>query len=75
MFFCFNKIMKILHLSDLHIGKRVNDFLMLNDQRFVFEQIYSLINEEKIETILITGDVFDKTIPSIGALELFNEFS
>lgn len=66
--------MKILHLADLHIGKKVNDFCMLKEQKFVLEQAVELIKNKKIESVLIAGDVFDKPIPSIGALELFNWF-
>ena len=66
--------MKILHLADLHIGKKVNDFCMLKEQKFVLEQALELIQKEKIEAILIAGDVFDKPIPTIAALELFDEF-
>jgi len=66
--------MKLLHLSDLHIGKKVNDFSMLKEQEYVLEQIYNLIENKNIEGVLIAGDIFDKPIPSIAALELFNEF-
>ena len=66
--------MKILHLGDLHIGKKVNDFCMLKEQKFVLEQAIDLIKKEQIEAVLISGDVFDKPIPQISALELFDEF-
>lgn len=66
--------MKILHLADLHIGKKVNDFCMLNEQKFVLNQALDLIKKEKIEAVLIAGDVFDKAIPSVSALELFDLF-
>ena len=66
--------MKILHLADLHIGKKVNDYCMLKEQKFVLEQAINLIKEEKIEILLIAGDVFDKPIPTIAALELFDNF-
>ena len=66
--------MKILHLADLHIGKKVNDFCMLNEQKFVLSQAVELIKMEKIEAVLIAGDVFDKPIPPISALELFDNF-
>ena len=66
--------MKILHLADLHIGKKVNDFCMLNEQKFALSQAIDLIKEQKIEAVLICGDVFDRPIPSISALELFNAF-
>lgn len=66
--------MRILHLADLHLGKKVNDFCMLNEQKFVLSQAVDLIKNEQIEAILIAGDVFDKPIPSIASLELFEEF-
>ena len=66
--------MKILHLADLHIGKKVNDFCMLNEQKFVLNQALDLIKKEKIEAVLIAGDVFDKAIPNISSLELFDLF-
>ena len=66
--------MKILHLADLHIGKKVNDFCMLKEQKFVLEQAIELIKNENIEAVLIAGDVFDKPIPSISALEIFDDF-
>ena len=66
--------MKILHLADLHIGKKVNDFCMLEEQKFVLKQAIDLIKDEQIEAVLIAGDVFDRPIPSISSLELFDEF-
>ena len=66
--------MKILHLGDLHIGKRVNDFSMLEDQEFVLNQATSLIKKEKIKALLISGDVFDKPVASIEAINLFCKF-
>ena len=66
--------MKILHLADLHIGKKVNDFCMLHEQKYVLAQSIELIKKEKIIAVLIAGDVFDKPIPTIAALEIFNNF-
>lgn len=66
--------MKILHLADLHIGKKVNDFCMLSEQEYVLNQACELIENEQIEAVLICGDVFDKPIPTISALELFDSF-
>lgn len=66
--------MKFLHLGDLHIGKRVNDFSMLNDQEYVLEQIINVIEMEKIDAVLIAGDVYDKQVPSLEAINLFDEF-
>ena len=66
--------MKCVHLGDLHIGKRVNDFLMLNDQEYVLEQIIDIISKEKIDGVLIAGDVYDKQVPSLEAIKLFDDF-
>lgn len=66
--------MKILHLSDLHIGKKVNDFSMIESQKHVLNQAIDLIKNEDIKALLIAGDVFDKPIPSLQALEVFNSF-
>ncbi|MBQ8043226.1 MAG: exonuclease SbcCD subunit D [Clostridia bacterium] len=66
--------MRFIHLGDLHIGKRVNDFLLLKDQEYVFEQIYDIIKNEKIEAVLIAGDVYDKQVPSLEAVTLFDKF-
>ena len=66
--------MKIIHLSDLHIGKRVNDFPMIEDQRFILEKISGMIREEGPAAVLIAGDVYDKTTPPAEAVRLFDDF-
>lgn len=66
--------MKFMHLGDLHIGKRVNEFPMLNDQREILKQVIELSTSEKIDGLFLAGDIYDKTIPSIEAIELFEEF-
>lgn len=66
--------MKFIHLSDLHLGKRVNGFSMLEDQRVVLAQILSIIDEESPDAVLIAGDVYDKGVPPIEAVELFDWF-
>ena len=65
--------MRILHLADLHIGKRVNGFSMIEDQKFVFEQVYNVIENEKIDGIIMAGDIYDKPVPSAEAVKLFDE--
>ena len=54
--------MKLLHLADLHIGKSLNDYSLLEDQRYILEQILSLIKERQVDAVLIAGDVYDKSI-------------
>lgn len=66
--------MKFLHLSDLHIGKRVNEFSMLEDQKFILNQITLLAEGEKVDGVWIAGDIYDKTVPSAEAVQLFDDF-
>lgn len=66
--------MKLLHLSDLHLGKRVNGFSMLDDQKYILTKIINIIDEEKPDGILIAGDVYDKSVPSAEAVQLFDDF-
>ena len=66
--------MRIMHLSDLHIGKRLNEFSLLEDQAYIFNQIVDIAKEQKIEAVIIAGDVFDKSIPSSAAVQLFDDF-
>jgi exonuclease SbcD len=66
--------MKIMHLGDLHIGKKVNGYSMIENQRDIFEQIYSVISEKKIETVLIAGDIYDRSVPSEESIQLLDDF-
>ena len=66
--------MKIMHLSDLHIGKKVNEYSMLQDQIYILKEILHIIDDEKVETVIIAGDVYDRSLPPNEALELFDEF-
>ncbi|MBR4727370.1 MAG: exonuclease SbcCD subunit D [Clostridia bacterium] len=66
--------MKLLHLSDLHIGKTVNRFSMLEDQEFILAQILQLIDREAPDAVLIAGDVYDKTVPSAEAVQVLDDF-
>ena len=66
--------MKILHLSDLHIGKIVNEMNMLDDQRYILNQILDIVKSEKPTAVLIAGDVYDKSVPSAEAVEVYDEF-
>ena len=66
--------MKLIHLSDLHIGKRVNEISMLNDQKHILTQILTIVDEEKPDAVLIAGDVYDKTVPPAEAVTLFDDF-
>lgn len=66
--------MKFMHLSDLHLGKRVNEFSMLEDQDYILKKILAIIQEEKPDGVLIAGDVYDKSIPSVEAVGLLDDF-
>ncbi|MBQ6829589.1 MAG: exonuclease SbcCD subunit D [Clostridia bacterium] len=66
--------MKFVHLSDLHLGKRVNEFSMLEDQEFILIKIMNIIDEQKPDAVIIAGDVYDKSVPSAEAVELFDHF-
>lgn len=66
--------MKFMHISDLHIGKRVNGFSMLEDQRYILGQILAIADREKTDGIWIAGDIYDKTVPSAEAVGLFDDF-
>ena len=66
--------MIVVHLSDLHLGKRVNGFSMLEDQRYILERILTVIDDEKPQAVVIAGDVYDKPVPPAEAVELFDDF-
>ncbi|RHW02589.1 exonuclease SbcCD subunit D [Clostridium sp. OF09-10] len=66
--------MKLFHLSDLHIGKRVNEFSMIEDQKYILKRILDLADEEKPDGIILAGDIYDKQIPSAEAVQVFDEF-
>lgn len=66
--------MRFMHLADLHIGKRVNEFSMLEDQRYILEQVLALAHDRKVDGVLIAGDIYDKAIPPVEAVSLFDTF-
>jgi len=66
--------MKLMHLSDLHLGKLVNGFSMLEDQKYILNQILALAQQEQPDGILIAGDVYDKRVPSAEAVGLLDSF-
>lgn len=66
--------MKLIHLSDLHLGKRVNEFSMLEDQQYILAEILQIIDRERPEGVLIAGDVYDKPVPSADAVALLDDF-
>ncbi|MCM1025626.1 MAG: exonuclease SbcCD subunit D [Roseburia sp.] len=66
--------MKLIHLSDLHLGKRVNEFSMIEDQEYILKQILSIVKKEEPDAVLIAGDIYDKSVPSVEAVGLFDDF-
>ncbi len=66
--------MKFLHISDLHLGKRLNEFSMIEDQKYILERILEIAKSEKADAVLIAGDIYDKYVPSTEAVELFDDF-
>ena len=66
--------MKFIHLSDLHLGKRVYDFNLTEDQKYILKEILKVIDTENPDAVLIAGDIYDKSIPSTEAVELLDEF-
>ena len=66
--------MKFLHISDLHFGKKLNEFSLIEDQQFIIYKILQCIDEQKPDALLIAGDVYDKGIPSVEAVKLFDFF-
>lgn len=66
--------MKVMHLADLHLGKNILEQSLIEDQRYILEQIVVLAVKENVEIILICGDIYDKGIPNVEAVRLFSEF-
>lgn len=66
--------MKLMHISDLHLGKRVNEFSMIEDQKYILTNIINIIDDLKLDGVIIAGDVYDKSVPSSEAVELFDDF-
>jgi exonuclease SbcD len=66
--------MKLIHLSDLHLGKRVNGFSMIEDQEYILKEILTIIGNEQPDGILIAGDVYDRSVPPEDAVSLWDSF-
>ena len=66
--------MKLLHLADLHLGKRVHEFSMLEDQRYILKQILEIMETEQADGVLVAGDIYDKTVPPAEAVQLLDDF-
>lgn len=66
--------MKLLHLGDLHLGKSLADYDLIDDQKYILDQILKLIKKQQVDTVVIAGDVYDKSVPSEAATNLLNFF-
>lgn len=66
--------MKLIHLSDLHLGKRVNEYSMREDQEYIIYKILNIIDDERPDGVMLAGDIYDKSVPSAEAVTLFDYF-
>lgn len=66
--------MKFIHMADLHLGKHINQFSMLEDQKYIFNEIVEIIKKEKTNALLLSGDIYDKPIPPVEAVNLLDDF-
>ena len=66
--------MKLIHLSDLHLGKRLCGFSLLDDQAYILDELLDLVREEAPDAVLIAGDIYDKPVPPAEAVALFDDF-
>ena len=66
--------MKLIHLSDLHLGKRVGEVSMLEDQAYILDRVLDIVDGAGPDALLIAGDVYDKSVPSAEAVTLFDDF-
>ena len=70
----FFALMRFLHLADLHLGKRLKEFSLIEDQRFVLKQAVQLVQTEKMDGVFLAGDIYDSSVPSAEAMSLFDDF-
>ncbi|MBO6010769.1 MAG: exonuclease subunit SbcD, partial [Oscillospiraceae bacterium] len=66
--------MRFLHISDLHLGRRLKEYNLLEDQEYILKKILAVADEEKPEAVVVAGDVYDKSVPSAEAVQLFDGF-
>lgn len=66
--------MKFIHLGDLHIGKTLGDYNLIDDQKYLLDQILGIIKERSVDAVLIAGDVYDRALPSEAAVDLLDYF-
>lgn len=74
MYIIRRKNMKLLHLADLHIGKIIYDQSLLEDQEYMLKEIVKIAEKEKVDAVLISGDIYDRSVPPADAVDVLNEF-
>ena len=65
--------MKLIHTADWHLGKTLKGQSLLNDQRFILDEIFDIIDDKKPDALLISGDIYDRAVPPADAVDLFDE--
>ena len=66
--------MKFMHLGDLHLGRTLGDFSLIEDQKYILEQLLEIAKEQGVDAIFLAGDIYDKSIPSEAAVQLLDTF-
>ena len=66
--------MKLLHLGDLHLGRSRGDFDLLEDQRYILDEILAIAGRQQVDGVLLAGDIYDRSVPSEGAVRLLDYF-
>lgn len=66
--------MKFLHISDLHLGRHINNFSLIENQKDILNQIVQIVKDNNIQAVLIAGDIYDRSLPSVDAIKLLNKF-
>ena len=66
--------MRIIHLGDLHLGKTLGEYSLIEDQEYILNQILDITKEKKVNAVLIAGDVYDRSLPSEAAVNLLDRF-
>lgn len=66
--------MKFLHLADLHLGKRYNELSLIDDQKYILNEVLGIVGKERPDGVILAGDIYDKSVPSAEAVELLNDF-
>lgn len=72
--FSGGEILKFAHISDLHLGKKVNEFSMIEDQKYILNEIIRIVKSDQLDAVFIAGDIYDKSVASLEAVSLFDTF-